>query len=327
MKVLITGGTGLVGAELVCRLSGAGVGGMILTRQNPPPALAGGFSYIGGDITDTAWTQHLRGHDAVVHLAGFPIFEKRWSTQVKNNIRRSRVQGTRVLTGAIKALPPQDRPARVICASAVGYYGTSSDRTFYESDPCGDDLLSQIAHDWEAEMHPLKEEVAQLTILRLGIVLSLGGGMLGRVLPIFKAGLGGKIASGDQWVSWVHEDDVQKVLLSALLGGSASVDTAAPNSPASTSANHMLADDHSWGGVFNVCAPNPVTNKELTAELAGLLRRPKFFKVPKVFLQTLLGEGSNYLVSGQKVHPQRLLDRGFEFSYHHLVDALCDLLS
>ena len=305
LRVFVTGGTGLIGRALLAQFADAGLEGTVLTRDaaRARSLLAPGFVAVESDVENPAWTAHLSGHDVVVHLAGYPIFEKRWSAEVKRRIRSSRVEGTGVLVAGIRSLKPSSRPRRVLCASAVGYYGTSWSTTFDEQSSPGTDELAQIAVDWERQSHLLESEVEQLSLYRLGIVLSTEGGMLGRVLPFFKAGLGGKIASGSQWISWVHHRDVSEVLKRAVLG---------QGNPS---------------GCYNLCAPQPVTNKEFTQNLAKLLSRPGFFKVPGVLLQTLLGEGSRYLVSGQKVMPRRLLDEGYTFAYADIQSALRQLLS
>lgn len=305
IRVFVTGGTGLIGRSLLQELSDLGLKGTVLTRDalRARTSLAPGFVAVEGSVEDPAWTPHLAGHDAVVHLAGYPLFEKRWSKEVKRRIRCSRVEGTGVLVAGIKALEPSLRPRRVLCASAVGYYGTSERRTFDELSPPGTDYLARVAVEWEGQARMLEGEVEQLILYRLGIVLSTEGGMLGRVLPFFKAGLGGKIASGSQWISWVHHRDVCEVLKGALLA------------------------KKSEAGVINLCAPQPVTNKEFTQHLAQLLSRPGFLKVPSVLLHTLLGEGSQYLVRGQKVMPHSLLGGGYSFFYPDITSALEQLIS
>ena len=311
LKVFVTGGTGLVGRPLLADLASMRVQGAVLTRDKTRAqknSLPQGFVTVEGDISEPSWVSSLKGHDVVVHLAGYPLFEKRWSGEVKKLIRDSRVQGTKVLAQGIRSLAAPERPRRVLCASAVGYYGTSSTEEFTESSPAGDDFLAQVAVEWEQASRLLEGEVEELSIFRLGIVLSPEGGMLARVLPIFKAGLGGKIATGGQWISWVHHHDVREVLKKCILGPG----FAAPSSSSSS--------------VYNLCAPHPVTNKEFTQALAQLLARPSFFKVPQLFLQTLLGEGSHYLVRGQKVKPSALLEHGHTFTYPELGPALEHLL-
>lgn len=303
-RVFLTGGTGLIGRSLQRALTSRGLGGTVLTR-NPHTTrdrIYPSFQSLQGDVTQTSWHSAIRDHDVLIHLAGFPLFEQKWSLETKKIIHTSRVIGTKNLVRGIAALSPKDRPKRVICASAVGYYGIKSgDRMLYESSKPGDDFLANTAHQWEQQAAELSE-LTHLTIFRIGVVLSKEGGMLKRVLPIFRSGLGGRISSGKQWISWIHLSDVTKMMLEACLSDS-------------------------WQkGVYNLCAPNPVTNQEFTKSLSKLLKRPSFIPVPEAVLRQILGEGSRYLVTGQRVSPKKLLDHQKTFDFPNIDMALAHLL-
>ena len=303
-RVFITGGTGLIGTHLQKKFHSIDINGTILTRSkhNKDCDNIYGFNYTLGDIITHPWQESIQGYDSIIHLAGFPLFEKKWSTATKKLIRDSRVIGTKNLVKAVSDLNVEHRPKNVICASAVGYYGTSFDQTFDESSPPGDDFLADIAKDWEKVASELQDKIDNLTIIRIGIVLSCKGGMLYRVLPIFKSGLGGRLSSGKQWISWVHIDDVVEVIVKSIT-------------------------DSSWQpGIYNLSSPNPVTNLYFTKKLGSLLKRPSFIPVPQRILTSILGEGSYYVVTGQKVIPKKLLDIGFKFSFEDLDSALNNLL-
>ena len=304
-RFFITGGTGLIGYALQQALSQRGIEGTVLTRS-PSQArsrLAPGFASLQGDITEKNWLGNVENHDVIVHLAGFPLFQKRWSDQTKALIHRSRILGTQNLLEAVQNIPTNKRPKKIISASAIGYYGiTSGDQVLNESSPHGEDFLSQVALEWEQESSKLSALTQQLTIFRIGIVLSMDGGMLARVVPIFRSGLGGRLSDGKQWISWIHIQDVIVGILEASLA-------------------------HHWKpGTYNLTAPHPITNREFTKIVGKILKRPSFIPTPQIVLQKILGEGSKYVVTGQRVLPQKLLDQNWKFEFPYPDSALKDLL-
>lgn len=304
MKFFITGGTGLIGRAIQKHLISLGHSGTILTRSvKQSPYIYDGFRALTGDITHTDWLDGLANHDVLIHLAGYPLFQQRWSQEVKKQIQNSRVLGTQNLVYGIKKLPKSSRPTRIISASAVGYYGISSGHTILdEESPGGDDFLALIAKQWEESSDSLHECVDQLTIFRIGVVLSLDGGMLKRVIPIFRSGLGGRLADGHQWISWIHLNDVVQFFINA------------------------SCDAHWIGGTYNLCAPHPVTNRTFTKTLGKLLRRPAFIPVPRAILTQILGEGSQYVTTGQRVVPKKLIQQSHTFQFNHINEALNHLV-
>lgn len=237
------------------------------------------------------------GADAVVSLAGAPLAPARWTAAYKQEIYGSRVEKTRQLIDRLRAL--DRKPAAYVTASAVGYYGASDDRTFVESDPPGADFLAGICRDWEREALHARELGMRVAIVRCGLVLGNDGGALEKMLPPFRLGMGGIVGTGTQWWSWVHVDDAVGIYLFALDGQE---------------------------GPLNATAPNPVRNREFTAELGHALHRPAFFPVPKPALALILGEGADVLTAGQRVIPQRTEQLGYRFRFPSLDKALATLV-
>jgi hypothetical protein len=236
------------------------------------------------------------GADAVVNLAGEPVAQ-RWTAQVKENIRASRVDAARALIGQLAALPAA--PASYVSASAIGYYGTSESETFSEASPPGHGFLAEICTAWEAEAERATELGMRVAKVRTGLVLGTDGGALAKLLPIFRIGAGGVVGTGTQWYSWIHIDDLIGIYLHAL-------DAA--------------------GGALNATAPNPVRNAEFTQALGRALHRPTLVAVPKAALELMLGEGASVVAEGQRVLPERTLESGYRFRYETLDAALANLL-
>ena len=235
--------------------------------------------------------------DVVVNLAGAPV-AVRWTKSAKREIVRSRVDLTREYLDALVRWGTF--PKAYISASAVGYYGTSPTATFDESSPPGRDFLAEVCVAWEAEADRAAALGMRVAKIRTGLVLGTDGGVLGKLLPIFRRGLGGTVASGEQWYSWIHADDEVGIFLHAIDG---------------------RAD-----GVLNAAAPNPVTNREFTRALARTLGRPALFPVPALAGRVLFGEGALMLNEGQRVVPQRTLATGYVFRHPELGEALRSLL-
>ena len=295
----------MIGRALLRYWQQRGVSATVLTRH-PDKAqdlAAAGFRLVTGDIRSPEWLPELQGHQAVVHLAGWPLFAKRWNAHIEEQIRSTRVEGTANLVRGLAALAPELRPQTLVSSSAVGYYGGTTDsQLFDESSPPVTDFLSDVACAWEAEAHKAKALVDRLTILRTGIVLSKEDGMLGRILPLFRAGMGGRVSSGKQWVSWIHHHDVTRALHRASL------------------------EKEGLTGTYNLCAPHPVTNHEMVKTLSGLLGRRDIFPLPKALLFAMMGKSAHYAITGQRVCAKRLLAQGFQFEFPKIKEAMSEIL-
>jgi hypothetical protein len=245
-------------------------------------------------------SEAIEGADGVIHLLGEPVAQ-RWTAAAKRRIRDSRVLGTRQLVEAIEALAPDSRPRVLISQSAVGYYGPRGDEPIDESASPGNDFLAEVTEAWEqaAQQAP---DPTRVVVSRTGVVLAGNGGALQKMVPPFRLGLGGPVGSGNQYVPWIHLDDTVGALL------------------------HALDDDRATGAV-NVTAPQPVTNRELSSALGGVLHRPAVMPVPAIALKLLFGEMGSVVLTGQRAMPSRLLELGYEFAYPELEPALRDLLS
>ena len=302
MRLLLLGCTGFVGRELVPYLLELGHTLTLLSRRpNPFPELAGDrLICLSLDPADPAsWQQEalrqaLAAAEGVVNLVGEPIAERRWTPEHRQRLRDSRVRSTELLVEAMRRLPHP--PAVLVSGSAVGYYGTSSDARFEESAPAGADFLGQLCRNWEAAAKALPTG-CRLVILRLGIVLGPGGGALGKMLPVFRAGFGGPVGSGRQWMSWIERHDLCRLIATAL-------------------------EDSAYSGVYNAVAPQPVRMGDFAAALGRSLGRPSLLPVPGAILQLLLGDGARVVLEGQQVVPARLLAQGFRYRFADLSAAL-----
>ncbi len=298
MRLLLLGCTGLVGRALVPLLAEAGHDLVVVSRRAVAPA-AGRLLQL--DVLDpTVWTGDgplaaaVAAAEGVVNLTGEPIAEKRWTPAHRALLRASRVEVTQHLAAAITAAPVP--PQVLVSGSAVGYYGTSADGCFDEDSPCGDDFLAGLCRDWETAAQAVPP-TCRVVRLRTGIVLAPEGGALGRMLPIFRTGLGGPVGDGRQWMSWIDRSDLCAVIAEAL------------TNPA-------------WDGALNGTAPNPVTMAAFCATLGRVLARPSLLPVPAPVLQLLLGDGARVVLEGQRVLPRRLQALGFRFRYPELSAAL-----
>lgn len=240
----------------------------------------------------------LRGRDGVVHLLGEPIAQ-RWSDEAKREIHDSRVLSTRNLVSALGELPEDERPGVLVSQSGAGFYGHRGDERLDESAPGGDDFLARLSADWEAEARRAEESGARVVLLRTGMVLSESGGALEKMLPFFKAGVGGPVGGGSQYVPWVHLTDVAGAIAFAL---------------------HTEAAR----GPLNVTAPEPATNRELSKTLGRVLRRPALAPVPALAVRTLYGQMAEIVTTGQRAVPARLTELGYRFEQPELEAALRD---
>ncbi len=301
MRILITGGTGFVGANLTRAFTRQGHHVTILTRggirDNSP--LPEGVSYLQGDPQEEGkWQDAVAGHEAVVNLAGSSIF-RTWSERVKESIRESRISTTRNLVLALSGSGGKTKV--LVNTSAVGYYGAHGEEDLGEESSPGNDFLANLAQEWESTARKAEDYGVRVVLTRFGIVLGKDGGALKQMLPWFKWGLGSPLGSGNQWFSWVHELDLARIYL-------------------------FLLGREDVSGPVNCTSPNPVRNKELTEALGKALGRPTFLPaVPGWALKAMLGEFGSVLLTGQKVLPEKLREMGFHFLHPEIGEALRDL--
>jgi uncharacterized protein (TIGR01777 family) len=297
MKVLVAGSRGLIGSALVRFLV---EGGHLVTRLVRGPARPGGTEIPWGPTEGKLDPGMLEGHDAVVHLAGENLTAGRWTPERKARIFNSRVRGTRLLAETLAGLAPP--PKVMVCASAIGYYGDRGEEVLTEESSLGRGFLAELCREWEAASVPAAEKGVRVVRLRTGIVLSPAGGALKKMLLPFRLGLGGRLGSGQQYMSWIALDDVLAVILRALT-------------------------DDSLAGPVNAVAPNAVTNREFTRTLGRVLMRPTIFPVPAFALRTIFGEmADETLLASNRVQPAKLLTHGFAFNYPELEGALRHVL-
>jgi uncharacterized protein (TIGR01777 family) len=301
MKIFMTGGTGFVGTTLTKRLTQEGHEVTILTRSLPEDSpLPKGASYLEGDPTEPgAWQKSVAEHEVIVNLAGASIF-RRWSDTAKEIIRDSRILTTQNLVEAISA--GKGKETLLLSTSAIGYYGSDEDEELVEESPPGEDFLASLAQEWEAEALKSEAYGARVALLRFGIVLGKNGGALRQMIPIFSLCLGSPLGSGEQWFSWIHEEDLANIHL------------------------HLIGQKD-VSGPINCTTPNPVRNVELTKALGEALGKPTFLPaVPGFVLRLIMGEFGSVLLEGQRVLPKKLLDTGFQFKFPEIKKALKNLL-
>jgi uncharacterized protein len=287
MRVLVTGGTGLVGRPACDALRAAGHAVTVVSREpGRVPGRAIGWDGLGAALPET---------DAIVNLAGDPIAGGRWTAARKAEIRRSRIEATRALVDAIATAEP--RPKVLVSASAVGYYGDRGDEPLDETASPGRDFLARVCVDWEAEARRAEDLDVRVVRLRLGVVLAPDGGALSAMLLPFRAGLGGRLGSGKQWMSWVYRDDVVGLIRDA------------------------VAND-AYVGPVNATSPNPVTNADFTHALGRALGRPTLLPAPAIGLHLLLGEMATMLLAGQRVLPTVAQRLGYAWRQPELPAAL-----
>ena len=300
-NVLVTGGTGFIGTRVCTALHQQGDTVRVLSR-NPTRAqgkLKWAREFYGwAPETEKLPSEATSDVNAVVHLAGETI-AGRWNTEKKQRIRDSRVLSTRNLVTSLETV--DTKPDVLVCASAIGYYGGSGDDHFTEVSPVGTDFLAEVCQEWEAEAQKAIAFGIRVVMVRIGLVLGLGGGLLAQVLLPFKMGVGGVLGSGRQWMSWIHVDDVIGIVLHAL-------------------------ENSEISGPLNATAPVPVRNTEFTKTLGSVLRRPTLLPVPKFGLKLMMGEFADFVLLSQNVLPEKTEVSGYEFRYRTLEPALRDLL-
>jgi len=296
LSIAVTGASGLIGNALIPVLTTAGHAVIRLVRRTPGPGEAA-WNPGAEQIDATA----LEGVDVVVHLAGESIASARWTGERKRTIRQSRVVGTGLLARTLAAL--DRKPRLLVSASAIGIYGNRADASLTESDPPGTGFLAELGRDWEGAVLPASQAGIRVVLPRFGIVLASKGGALAKMLPPFRLGIGGRLGSGRQWMSWLSIDDAVGII------------------------EHAIAHPELSGPV-NAVAPEPVTNAEFTRSLGTVLGRPAVLPVPTFALELLFGEmAGEALLGSQRVLPRRLEETGYAFRDPLLLPALRRLLT
>ncbi len=304
MRLLLLGCTGFIGSELVPRLIHSGHQITLVSRKKISQVnFEDNFSNVtfleANPSSYTSWQKGnlinaLRNSDGVINLAGEPIAEKRWTQKHCEEIENSRLNTTKYL---LEAITKHKADIKVIVnGSAIGFYGTSADAVFNENSLPGEDFLARLCNQWE-NIARTKNKKTRLVIIRIGIVLEKDGGALGKILPVFRAGFGGPIGNGMQWMSWIHRTDLCQIIDNAVI-------------------------NKHWSGTFNGVSPNPVQMIDFSKILGRTLHRPSLLPVPGVLLKILLGEGAKIVLEGQKVSCSHLNEIGFKFLYPDLKNAL-----
>jgi len=293
MKILISGSSGLIGSAAATALKSDGHDVVHLVRPGKPPN--------PGDVQwdpmrATVDVAAIEGVEVVLHLSGAGIADGRWTEERKQLLRSSRIDTTRVLVDSLLRL--KQKPRLLIVASAIGYYGNRGDEILTESSTTGTDFLALVCRDWEAEASRAAARGIRTVMLRTGVVLSGKGGALPKMLTPFKLGVGGRLGSGQQWMSWIAIEDVVGIIRNAI-------------------ANEQVS------GPVNVVAPNPVRNEEFTRLLAAMLHRPAIFPAPAFMLRLAMGEMADAVLLGSdRVKPERMLAAGYKFRFEILEPAL-----
>jgi uncharacterized protein len=298
MRITISGASGFLGRPLVQHLLAAGHHISLLIRK---PSLG-----LPKEVQTFLWDARLEeppmealaGADAVIHLSGESVAQ-RWTPGVKKLIRSSRIDSTRLLVQALSTM--SQRPGILLCASATGFYGERGDEVLSEGSAAGEGFLPAVCVEWEQQANLARALGIRVNALRTGVVLGVGGGALDKMLPPFRAGIGGRLGDGQQWMSWIHHEDW--VLL----------------------VEHLLQPGLAAGPV-NFCAPQPCRNEEFTQALAQALRRPAFLPVPEFALKFLFGEMAEVILGSQRVIPEVALASGYRFRHPELANALKTLL-
>jgi uncharacterized protein len=298
MKILITGGTGFIGSALTRSLTQHGHEVTVLSRDPGSVEKICGSGIKALNNLNQLSTQD--SYQVIINLAGAPIFDARWSDARKQIIRDSRISLTKQLVECMARM--KVKPELLISGSAIGYYGDQGDTVLTEKSATREDFSQKLCADWENEAKKAEQSGVRVCLIRTGLVLADGGGLLQRMLLPFRLGLGGRLGNGQQWMSWIHRQDWIAIA-------------------------EMMIADSSMQGAYNATAPNPVTNSDFTRTLADCLKRPALLPVPAWLLKMLLGEMSGLVLGSQRVIPERLLVQGFRFQYPDLSSALSQVLS
>jgi hypothetical protein len=299
MKILISGASGLVGTHLIPTLKAKGHEVFRLVRKTPQSADE--IQWDAGKGFSESERVRLENFQSVVHLAGDNVASENWSEEKKRKIRDSRVVGTRVLVDALKSL--QNPPPVLVSASAIGFYGDREDEILTEDSAKGRGFFPEVCDAWEMEAEKAEEFGARVVLPRIGVVLAKDGGALEKMLTPFKFGVGGRVGSGKQWMSWIVLEDLIRII-------------------------HFALENETLRGAINATAPNPATNEEFTKTFGRVLHRPTILPVPEFAVKLMFGEmGETLLLQGARVLPERLLENGFEFKYANLEDAMKAVLN
>lgn len=301
MRIVITGGSGLIGRGVAREMAGAGHEVVVLSRHPAKvtglPAGARAAAWDG--VSGAGWSGLLSAETAVVHLAGESIAQGRWTEERKRRIRESRVRSGEAVMAAIGEA--REKPRALLQGSAVGYYGPCGDEVVAEDHPPGNDFLASVCKDWEASTAGAEALGVRRAVLRTGVVLAARGGALPKMTLPIKMMVGGPLGSGRQWLPWIHLAD-------------------------EAGAIRFLAENEAARGPFNLAAPNPATNRGFTQAAARVLRRPAFLPAPGFALHLALGEMADMILEGQRAVPRRLQELGYAFRFPELEPALRDLL-
>jgi uncharacterized protein (TIGR01777 family) len=298
MKILLTGGTGFLGSHL----------SDFLIKQNHELTIIsrspGKFrKYESDNRHYIAWQSDLSNviseADAIINLAGKNLFDQRWTSEVKREIRDSRINVTRAIIEGVKKA--QNKPKILLSASAVGYYGERGDEKITEETPAGDDFLATLCKDWESEALKAEKSGVRVVISRIGIPLAKDGGALQQMLTPFRYFVGGALGNGQQYFPWIHFEDLCRGF-------------------------HYVLTNDDFKGAFNVCSPNPVTMNQFARALVTAMNRPSLFSVPGFALKLALGDAANSVTASLRVLPKKLLDHGFRFKYKKVLPALIDIV-
>ncbi|KAF5448904.1 hypothetical protein F2P56_029395 [Juglans regia] len=302
MTVSVTGATGFIGRRLVQRLHADNHHIRVLTRSKSKAELIFPVKDFPGIVIaeEPGWKDCIQGSNGVVNLAGLPI-STRWSSEIKKEIKQSRIRVTSKVVDLINDAPDAVRPTVLVSATAVGYYGSSETQVFDEQSPSGNDYLAEVCREWEATALRVNKDV-RLALIRIGVVLGKDGGALAKMIPLFMMFAGGPLGTGKQWFSWIHLDDIVNLIYEAL-------------------------SNPSYKGVINGTAPNPVRLTEMCEQLGNVMGRPSWLPVPDLALKAVLGEGASVVLEGQRVLPARAKELGFPFKYSYVKDALKAILS
>jgi uncharacterized protein (TIGR01777 family) len=306
MRIFVTGGTGLIGTHLVERLIDRGDQVLVLTRR--PDMARQRFGercrIVEGDpMQRGTWQNEVGDCHAAINLAGEPIFGRRWNSEFKALLVESRLKSTNhVLQALMTSGQKTGGDSRALVnASAIGFYGPRGDEELSEESSAGSDFLARLTVDWENAAYAADAQGIRVSVVRIGVVLDKAGGALSQMLTPFRLGLGGPVGSGNQWLSWIHHEDVVGILMLAL-------------------------DRYDVHGAMNATAPQPVTNREFARELGRALHRPAFLPAPKFALRLKFGEVADILTTGQRVLPRKAESLGYEFRFPTIDRALQNIL-
>jgi uncharacterized protein (TIGR01777 family) len=309
VRIVISGGTGLIGKALCHALCARGDECVILTRGETATlehkcrecGKGGKLHFVQWTPQEPGeWQKVVDGADVVIHLAGANVADERWTPERKKLLRDSRLVSTQLLSEAIANA--EKKPKVFISASGVGHYGMKTgDAVLDESAPVGDDFLAELTKDWEGATKPAADAGVRVCLTRIGLVLGRGGGVYARLEPLFRAFVGGPVGNGEQYMPWIHLQDVVRAIMAFI-------------------------DRTELAGIFNLAAPEPVTMNEFADSLAGSLHRPSIFRVPAFAVKMVMGsEAAKCVLTGQRAVPKRLVEAGFDFLFPDLRSALADL--